>query len=203
MAFDELLMTVAKLEGEIERGPIVPSVAPDEIRGYLARYDFGEPLPLDEVVPDVEWMLRSWQVHVTHLNIRARECLVNSDVDARINSFTTHPDSANPSRTSNLRPPAWIQACHRPADALDRVSERTNHLKAWRQGQHPLQTQTTLRGLETHHPTVCRRDPNRAASVRPESEIRRPYCPHTTADWMTRPEPDADSMDCKVCQTTH
>jgi len=66
MAFDELLMTVAKLEGEIERGPIVPSVAPDEIRGYLARYDFGEPLPLDEVVPDVEWMLRSWQVHVTH-----------------------------------------------------------------------------------------------------------------------------------------
>src|SRR5258708_36479401 len=108
-------------------------------------------------------------------------------------SFATYPDSANLSWTSYLRSPAWIHACHRPGDALDRVSERTNHLKAWRQGQHPLQTQTTLRGLETHHPTVCRRDPNRAASVRPDSEIRRPYCPHTTADWMTRPEPDADS----------
>src|SRR5216110_2970877 len=67
MAFDELLHSIAKLESDIAAGPIVPSVAPDEIRRHLAaRYDFTRPLDLDEVGADVEAMLRTWQVHVTH-----------------------------------------------------------------------------------------------------------------------------------------
>src|SRR5881628_291411 len=67
MAFDELRSIVAKLEADIAGGPIVPTVTPQEIRSYLAsRYDFTRPLALDDVVADVEQMLRTWQVQVTH-----------------------------------------------------------------------------------------------------------------------------------------
>src|SRR5437867_4468571 len=67
MAFDELRSIVAKLEADIARGPIVPIVTPEEVRGYLAsRYDFTKPLALDDVGADVERMLRTWQVQVTH-----------------------------------------------------------------------------------------------------------------------------------------
>src|SRR5881409_899752 len=67
MAFDEIRSVAAKLEAEIASGPIVPSVTPQEIRDYLAsRYDFTKPMALDDVVADVERMLRTWQVQVTH-----------------------------------------------------------------------------------------------------------------------------------------
>src|SRR3989442_15192044 len=67
MAFDEIRSVAAKLEAEIASGPIVPTVTPQEIRDYLAsRYDFTTPLALDEVIADVERMLRTWQVQVTH-----------------------------------------------------------------------------------------------------------------------------------------
>src|SRR6266699_4556541 len=67
MAFDEIRSVAAKLEAEIAGGPIVPTVTPQEIRGYLAgRYDFTTPLALDDVIADVERMLREWQVQVTH-----------------------------------------------------------------------------------------------------------------------------------------
>ena len=67
MMFDELRSAVAKLESAIASGPIVPTVTPQEIRSYLAsRYDFTTPLALDEVAADVEGMLRTWQVQVTH-----------------------------------------------------------------------------------------------------------------------------------------
>ena len=67
MAFDEIRSVVAKVEANIAGGPIVPTVTSQEIRGYLAaRYDFGKPLALDDVVADVERMLRTWQVQVTH-----------------------------------------------------------------------------------------------------------------------------------------
>lgn len=56
-----------RVESEIANGPIVPTVKVDEIRSYLgSRYDFQTPLPLDEVTADVERMLQTWQVHVTH-----------------------------------------------------------------------------------------------------------------------------------------
>jgi len=67
MAFDEIRSVVAKVEADIAGGPIVPTVTPQEIRSYLtSRYDFGKPLALDDVVADVERMLRTWQVQVTH-----------------------------------------------------------------------------------------------------------------------------------------
>ena len=65
--FTELRKIVAKIEGDIASGPIVPTASPSEIRCYLtSRYDFTRPMVLDDVVDDVERMLRSWQVQVTH-----------------------------------------------------------------------------------------------------------------------------------------
>jgi aromatic-L-amino-acid decarboxylase len=67
MAFDDLRDLVAKLESDIASGPVVPTVTPHEIRSYLgSRYDFTKPLALDDVVADVQRMLRTWQVHVIH-----------------------------------------------------------------------------------------------------------------------------------------
>ena len=67
MAFDQLKSVVATLASDMASGPIVPAVGPLEIRDYLgSRYDFTKPVALDEVTADVERMLRTWQVHVTH-----------------------------------------------------------------------------------------------------------------------------------------
>lgn len=67
MALDTIRDAVTSLESEIAAGPITPNVTPDEIRTYLtSRYDFKKTMALDEVVADVEQMLRTWQVHVTH-----------------------------------------------------------------------------------------------------------------------------------------
>jgi glutamate/tyrosine decarboxylase-like PLP-dependent enzyme len=67
MGFDELRTIAAKLEADIASGPIVPVVTPQEIRSYLAgRYDFSKTVALDDVIADIERMLRRWQVHVTH-----------------------------------------------------------------------------------------------------------------------------------------
>src|ERR1700704_3992722 len=63
----ELRGVVTKLERDIANGPIVPNVALHEIRSWLAsRYDFTRPMGLDDVTADVEQMMRSWQVQVTH-----------------------------------------------------------------------------------------------------------------------------------------
>jgi glutamate/tyrosine decarboxylase-like PLP-dependent enzyme len=57
----------AAIESAIADGPIVPNVTAAEIRAHLgSRFDFKHPMPLDEVVADVEQMLRKWQVQVTH-----------------------------------------------------------------------------------------------------------------------------------------
>src|SRR2546429_4842073 len=67
MAFDEVRSAAAKLQSDIASGPVAPDVTPLEIRAYLAsRYDFAKPAALDDVVADVERMLRAWQVQVTH-----------------------------------------------------------------------------------------------------------------------------------------
>jgi len=64
---NELRTVVAKLESDIAGGPIVPTVTPGEVRSFLgSRYDFTKPMALDDVVADVERMLRTWQVQVTH-----------------------------------------------------------------------------------------------------------------------------------------
>src|SRR3989442_16037456 len=65
--FDELRSVAARLEADIARGPIVPQVTPQEIRSYLAsHYDFAKPLALEDICADIERMLRTWQVQVTH-----------------------------------------------------------------------------------------------------------------------------------------
>ncbi len=66
MWFDQLRSVVATLESDIENGPIVSKVTPEEIREHLARYDFTMPMPLEEVSDDVEQMMRRWNVQVTH-----------------------------------------------------------------------------------------------------------------------------------------
>src|SRR6266446_5220072 len=65
--FDQLRGAVAKVEAGIASGPIVPRATPQEIRNYLAlHYDFTKRLALESVIADVERMLRTWQVQVTH-----------------------------------------------------------------------------------------------------------------------------------------
>ena len=64
---DELRRTAARVESDIAGGPIVPCVTPEAIRRHLAaNFDFSKPLALDDVIPEVESMLRQWQVQVTH-----------------------------------------------------------------------------------------------------------------------------------------
>jgi len=67
MTVERLRAVVDALESRIANGPIVPSVAPHEIREHLAsRYPFAAPMALEDVVEDVERMMRTWHVQVTH-----------------------------------------------------------------------------------------------------------------------------------------
>lgn len=67
MHFDEIREEFAAMELAIADGPIVPDVTAAEIRDYLrSRFDFKQPMALEEIVGDVEQMLRKWQVQVTH-----------------------------------------------------------------------------------------------------------------------------------------
>jgi glutamate/tyrosine decarboxylase-like PLP-dependent enzyme len=57
----------AHVQSEIAAGPILPRVSAEEIRSYLtSRYDFTKPMVLEEVITDIEEMLRTWHVQVTH-----------------------------------------------------------------------------------------------------------------------------------------
>ena len=67
MNIDQIRDEFEMLESAIEDGPIVPNVTAGEIRAYLgSRFDFKQTMTLDDVVCDVEQMLRKWQVQVTH-----------------------------------------------------------------------------------------------------------------------------------------
>ena len=67
MPLGELRNIVAQVERDIANGPIVPDVAPHDIRSYLAsRYDFTKPMVLEDVAVDVQEMMRKWHVQVTH-----------------------------------------------------------------------------------------------------------------------------------------
>jgi len=63
---DAVREAVEKLNSHIAAGSILPKVTPQEIRRHLSRYDFTEPLALNEVCADLDRMLRTWQVQVTH-----------------------------------------------------------------------------------------------------------------------------------------
>jgi aromatic-L-amino-acid decarboxylase len=67
MNIDPIRDEFAAVESAIAGGPIVSNVTAGEIRAWLgSRFDFKQSMPLDEVVADVEKMLREWQVQVTH-----------------------------------------------------------------------------------------------------------------------------------------
>jgi aromatic-L-amino-acid decarboxylase len=67
MIINEIRHDFTQLQSDIANGPILPKVTAEEIRTYLAsRYDFTRTLSLEDVIADVEEMLRTWQVQVTH-----------------------------------------------------------------------------------------------------------------------------------------
>src|ERR1700734_2501589 len=67
MVIDEIGSYFAQLQVDIANGPILPTITAEEIRSYLAsRYDFTRAQPLEQVIADVEKMLRTWQVQGTH-----------------------------------------------------------------------------------------------------------------------------------------
>jgi len=67
MNIDPIRDDFAMLQSAIADGPIVPNVTAGEVRAHLeSRFSFKRTLPLEEVVAEVEQMLRTWQVQVTH-----------------------------------------------------------------------------------------------------------------------------------------
>ena len=67
MRIHHIVQDFERLENAIAEGPITPNVTPEEIRSHLAeRYNFKNPMTLEEVTADVEQMLQTWQVQVTH-----------------------------------------------------------------------------------------------------------------------------------------
>lgn len=67
MLLGEIRSAFADVESGIANGPIVPAVTAAEIRAHLtSRYDFRKSVALEDVVADVEQMLQTWQVQVTH-----------------------------------------------------------------------------------------------------------------------------------------
>jgi aromatic-L-amino-acid decarboxylase len=67
MVIQEIEGDFEALQASIASGPILPSVTAEEIRAHLAAgYSFQQPLPLETVIADVEKMLSTWQVQVTH-----------------------------------------------------------------------------------------------------------------------------------------
>lgn len=67
MQFQQIQREFERVQADLADGPILPTVAVDEIRSHLAsQYDFQQERPLDDVVQDAERMLRDWQVQVTH-----------------------------------------------------------------------------------------------------------------------------------------
>lgn len=67
MVIEDIQRDFARVQAEIQQGPIVPNVTGEEIRSHLAsHYDFSRATSLDDVVRDVERMLQTWQVQVTH-----------------------------------------------------------------------------------------------------------------------------------------
>jgi aromatic-L-amino-acid decarboxylase len=67
MRIDQIRNEFEIVELAVADGPIVPNVTAEQIRTHLSsRFNFSQPIPLDEVVADVEKMLSNWQVQVTH-----------------------------------------------------------------------------------------------------------------------------------------
>src|ERR1700721_572250 len=67
MRIDQIRNEFESVERTVADGPIVPNVTAEQVRTHLSsQFNFRQPMPLDEVVADVEKMLSNWQVQVTH-----------------------------------------------------------------------------------------------------------------------------------------
>ena len=126
MEIDALLRAVAQLESAIATGPIVPQVTPQEIRSYLAsRYDFAKPLALDAICADVERMLQTWQVQITHPRYLG---LFNPSVTAASVIADTLTAMYNPQLATWRTSPA--------------ANEMERHVLAWLTGKFGLPAET-------------------------------------------------------------
>ncbi len=65
-ALDQLTDEIRRYESALDGLPVAPAVSPHQIREQLARYDFGGPIPLDQLVDEVASLLRRWSLHVNH-----------------------------------------------------------------------------------------------------------------------------------------
>ena len=63
---DRLAHEISSYEATLDDLAVTPSVSPGEIREHLSRYDFAEPIPLDQLIGDVAQLLRRWSLHVSH-----------------------------------------------------------------------------------------------------------------------------------------
>src|SRR5687767_4102538 len=61
-----LAQEITSYEATLDDLPVTPVVWPDEIRRHLSRYDFGGPIPLDQLIGEVAQLLRRWSLHVNH-----------------------------------------------------------------------------------------------------------------------------------------
>jgi aromatic-L-amino-acid decarboxylase len=127
MEIEALLRAVAQLESTIATGPIVPQVTPQEIRSYLAsRYDFVKPLALDDICADVEQMLQTWQVQITHPRYLG---LFNPSVTAASVIADTLTAMYNPQLATWRTSPA--------------ANEMERHVLAWLAGKFGLPAETS------------------------------------------------------------
>ena len=61
-----LAQEITSYEASLDELPVAPDVSPAEIRQHLSRFDFGAPIPLDELIGEVAQLLRRWSLHVNH-----------------------------------------------------------------------------------------------------------------------------------------
>lgn len=67
MIQDAISVEFERVGQTIEQGPLYPQVSVEEVRTHLkSRYDFRQAAKMDDIVADVERMLQTWQVQVTH-----------------------------------------------------------------------------------------------------------------------------------------
>lgn len=57
---------IARYEVSVDDLPVAPTVSPVEIRERLSRYDFGGPIPLDQLMGEVAGLMREWSLHCNH-----------------------------------------------------------------------------------------------------------------------------------------
>jgi aromatic-L-amino-acid decarboxylase len=63
---DRLSDEILEFQRTVGELPVAPDVTPDEIRNSLSKYDFREPVDLQQLLEDVASHLRRWSLHVTH-----------------------------------------------------------------------------------------------------------------------------------------